>query len=164
MPLNALSTVEVDHVATAHEIPALLNRLVRSRTQRPTVEAPAALRLEHAVSLGGDGMDELSAIGAPSAFTCPDCGGALFELHDKRPVRFVCHTGHAYSLRTLAFTHAEVTETALWASLRALQEKEAILRRLAAAQAADSPGSESRALSEAEELASVVAGQCPDRC
>ncbi|MGZ8981666.1 MAG: chemotaxis protein CheB [Burkholderiaceae bacterium] len=157
MPLNALSNVEVDHVVTAREMPALLCRLASTHNHMPTVEAPAALRLQHAVSLGGNGMDELSAIGAPSAFTCPDCGGALFELHDKRPVRFVCHTGHAYSLRTLAFTHAEVTEAALWSSLRALQEKEAILRRLAAGQAEDSPGSESSALSEAEQLASVVA-------
>lgn len=156
MPSSALSYVEVDHVVTALEMPELLVTLAQPRKGAQALETSAALRREHAAILGGRSMDQLSAIGAPSSFTCPDCGGALFELHDKRPLRFVCHTGHAYSLRTLAFTHEQVTEGALWASLRALQEEEAILRRLGEVQAAERPGSESQALSEAEELAGVV--------
>lgn len=50
-----------------------------------------------------------------------------------------------------------MTEDALWASLRALQEKEAMLCRLSAVQAAEKPGSELQALNEAGELASVIA-------
>lgn len=55
----------------------------------------------------------------------------LFELDDKHPVRYRCHTGHAFSLRSLAATQEEATDAALWSALRALQEKEALLRRLA---------------------------------
>ena len=101
-------------------------------------------------------MEDLRTIAAPSAFTCPDCGGTLFELNDKRPVRFLCHTGHAYSLRSLASMQEEVTETALWASVRALQEKEAVLRRMAEVQAGEKPGGESAAIGEADELAKVL--------
>jgi hypothetical protein len=63
----------------------------------------------------------------------------LFELDDKRPVRYRCHTGHAFSLRSLAATQEQVTDSALWTGLRALQEKEAILRRLAAGAAPGDP-------------------------
>ena len=76
-------------------------------------------------------MDELAGIGNPSALTCPECGGALFELKEGRPHRFLCHTGHAFSLQSLATTHEHVTDDALWSAIRALQEKVAILRRLA---------------------------------
>lgn len=155
MPSSALANVEVDFVATLREMPDLLAALAQP-TDAAFVEPPAALRVEHAVSLGEQKLEHLRTIGTPSAFTCPDCGGALFELDDKRPVRFLCHTGHSYSLRSLALAHDEATETAIWAGVRALQEKEAILRRLAAVQATERPGSESSALAEAEELADVV--------
>lgn len=46
-------------------------------------------------------MENLKAIASPSAFTGPDCGGVLFERNDQRPARLRCHTGHAFSLRSL---------------------------------------------------------------
>ena len=102
-------------------------------------------------------MQTLQAIASPSVFTCPDCGGVLFELNDKHPVRFRCHTGHAFSLRSLAYTQEEMTDAALWTSLRSLQEKEAILRRLAQAAKAATPEQCAELLREADELAQVSA-------
>ena len=101
-------------------------------------------------------MPALAHIGQPSGFTCPDCGGALFELKEGRPLRFLCHTGHAFSLLSLASAHGLVTDEALWAALRAVQEKEAIMRRLA--ESADSGRSDGHAtaLAEADSLASFA--------
>ncbi|MDZ5458393.1 hypothetical protein [Azohydromonas lata] len=45
-------------------------------------------------------------------------------------LRYRCHTGHAFSLRTLAAVQQEATETALWSVVRSLQEKE-LLRKIA---------------------------------
>jgi two-component system chemotaxis response regulator CheB len=157
MPTSALATVAADHVVPLAQVADLLSALAQPRHPKPMVTAPDTLRHEHAASFGATDMQDLKAIGSPSIFTCPDCGGTLFELHDKRPIRFVCHTGHAFSLRSLASTQERVTEEALWTSLRALQEKEAILRRLAQMQAAQSPGSEREALKEADELSQVIA-------
>lgn len=102
-------------------------------------------------------MNTVESIGNPSGLTCPDCGGALFELIEGRPPRFLCHTGHAFSLRSLASAHEALTDAALWSGLRALQEKESLLRRLAVAQASESPGSESTSLAEAESIRGFVA-------
>jgi two-component system chemotaxis response regulator CheB len=102
-------------------------------------------------------VENLKAIAQPSVFSCPDCGGVLFELDDKRLVRYRCHTGHAFSLRTLAATQEQVADAALWSGLRALQEKENILRRLAHMHESAVVGSGAGCLREADELSVVAA-------
>ena len=100
-------------------------------------------------------METLKAIASPSAFTCPDCGGVLFELNDKRPVRYRCHTGHAFSLHTLAHLQGEGSDAALWTTLRVLQEKKVVLRRLAHAQETATPDAARDALREAGAIAEL---------
>ena len=68
--------------------------------------------------------------GDPSAFTCPECGGTLWELHEGELLRFRCRVGHAYSPESLEAAQAESLEAALWAALRALEESAALSRRL----------------------------------
>ena len=157
MPRSALSSVHANHVVKIDAMADLLNKLAQPNGGQAALSAPEWLRVEHAISLGQGSLEELGRIGKPSAFTCPDCGGALFELNHGRPERFLCHTGHAYSLRSLAASHEELTEEKLWAGLRALQEKEAILRRLAHMQASQSTGSEADTLREANDIADVIA-------
>ena len=155
MPLSALRSVQVDHLVRLDAMANLLNQLAQP-VEHGASAAPEWLRVEHQISLGHAGLDDLSRVGVPSRFTCPDCGGALSELTNGTFVRFLCHTGHAYSLRSLAAAHETLTEDVLWAGLRALQEKEAILRRLAESQASDLPGSEKETLAEANRLAALI--------
>ena len=76
-------------------------------------------------------MEHLKSFADPSTFACPDCGGTLWEVRQARPTRFRCHTGHAFTLRTLAHTMSGTTEHALQAALRALQEQAILLRKAA---------------------------------
>src|SRR5204863_7306196 len=69
--------------------------------------------------------------GVPSAFACPECGGALFELYDQDVFRFRCRTGHAYSPDTLLDHQNGSVENALWTAFRALEESAALSLRLA---------------------------------
>ena len=130
MPRSALENVEVDFCVPVQEIGPLLARLVA----RPVPEdAPAPDRLVHEVeiNMGSDDKDKLAAIAAPSSLTCPDCGGALWELNEQRPLRYRCHTGHAFTARTLEHAQAEAGELALRSSVRALAEREMLVRRMA---------------------------------
>ncbi|MBG6071368.1 hypothetical protein IWX87_001121 [Polaromonas sp. CG_9.7] len=68
-------------------------------------------------------MENLQATASPSPFTCPDCGGLLFETDDRRQVRYRCHTGHAFSRRSLADQQETMSDAALWTRLRGLQKK-----------------------------------------
>ena len=156
MPRSVLANVAVDHVCGLDMMAQLLNSLAKPQEIVTSVPAPEWLRIEHAISLGRSKLQGLATIGRPSSFTCPDCGGALFELNEGRPARFLCHTGHAFSLRSLASTQEQVTDEALWSGLRALQEKEAILRRVAEVQMTEANGSEIAVLAEADKLAAFI--------
>ena len=153
MPLSALAAVgEADHVVPLARMAVLLHTLALQE-RAATVTSPAALQTEMAVAMGAPGsIRRLKTIGAPSTFVCPDCGGSLFELNDKNPIRYRCHTGHAFTLRSLAFAQEVVSDSALWTSLRTLQEKEEVLRRFAQSAAGPEAADATR---EAEELAAA---------
>ena len=134
MPDSALANVAVDDVVPRHALPRLLTTLVtqpRIADRAPPV--PAALLREHQLSLSeGNAMEHLDAIATPSKITCPDCHGVLWELRDAHPRRYRCHTGHAYTARTLEASQGLRTEDALWNAMRALHEREALLRTMSA--------------------------------
>jgi two-component system, chemotaxis family, protein-glutamate methylesterase/glutaminase len=46
-------------------------------------------------------------------------------------LRFRCRVGHAYTANALRVAMSEATEDALWAAMRALEEKAALMRRMA---------------------------------
>jgi two-component system chemotaxis response regulator CheB len=147
MPLSALKHVEVDHCLPLADIAGLLARLAATR---PGAVAPTPLRAgpiadEHDLSLSkGEPMDHLKAIGTPSTFVCPDCKGSLWQVAGAQPQRYRCHTGHAYTLRSLEHAQAQATDEALWGAIRALQEKYLLLGTMAAASRAE--GDEAGAL------------------
>jgi len=69
--------------------------------------------------------------GAPSVFACPECGGVLWEVKDEDMVRFRCRVGHSYGTESLTKELSMTCEAALWAAVRALEEKAAMQRRVA---------------------------------
>jgi two-component system chemotaxis response regulator CheB len=79
------------------------------------------------------GNDDLprSATGTGTRFTCPDCGGVLFERHEGNLERFECSVGHVFAIESLSTAQAEALETAMWAAVRALEDRAAMLHRLA---------------------------------
>jgi two-component system chemotaxis response regulator CheB len=131
MPAAALRHVAVDHrLPSARIAQTLVGLIGRPVGARPP--PPEHLLREHASMFEDDQpLENLAAIGRPTTFACPDCNGTLFELSNDKPKRYRCHTGHAYTLRTLGDAQAEATEVALWSAMRALHEKEIILRKLA---------------------------------
>ena len=68
--------------------------------------------------------------GTPSVFSCPECNGTLWEMHNGDLIRFRCRVGHAFSIESMDAKQAEMLESALWAALRALEERIALERRL----------------------------------
>ena len=62
------------------------------------------------------------SLGDASAFTCPECHGALIKITNGKLVRFRCHTGHAFSINNLLAELTESTENTLWSAVRAIDE------------------------------------------
>ncbi|HWU52671.1 MAG TPA: hypothetical protein VN153_07625 [Tahibacter sp.] len=65
-------------------------------------------------------------------------------------------TGHAFSLHSLLHVHGNASEEALWASMRVLQEKIALLKRIAAENPTTNSETAAQALAEAEQLSEIV--------
>ena len=74
---------------------------------------------------------EQEAPGAPSPYSCPECGGVLREVEDGDSLRFRCRVGHAFTADGVLEGQDESVENALWTALRALQERAALSERLA---------------------------------
>lgn len=133
MPTSAIHYVDVDHVAPLSEIGSLLANLARE----PAADAqrnPVAPDLEKEVKIVGMDMNLLNASehpGNPSAYSCPECGGVLWELDDGAVLRFRCRTGHAFSPESVLAEQSEVLERALWAALKTMEEKISLWRQLA---------------------------------
>lgn len=82
--------------------------------------------LDREAQIGESGLvapEDLDAIGERSALTCPSCNGALWKLYDERPLRFRCHTGHAFSADSLEEANAQSVEDAIWSAIRAIHER-----------------------------------------
>ncbi|HSI49464.1 MAG TPA: chemotaxis protein CheB [Ideonella sp.] len=156
MPLSVLRHVAVDHCVPVREMAPLLCKLIDQPVEESPVPMPQRDRTVHeeAVLLGqGDVIAHLRAIGQPSTFACPDCGGTLWQLAGTSPQRFRCHTGHAFTLETLRASQSLSTDEALWSSIRALQEKRELV--LQAEKAAAAQGNTRLASALASEAATL---------
>jgi two-component system chemotaxis response regulator CheB len=133
MPLSAMEYVDIDYCLPLDEIAATLVSLVKTPLARePQPGKPGLAAIENRFTLEEDpGMAELEKIGKPSEFTCPECHGSLWEIEGVVPQRFRCHTGHAFTARTLQSAQDQLVEEAVWAAVRALHEKQALHKRFA---------------------------------
>jgi two-component system chemotaxis response regulator CheB len=131
MPQNAIDTAGADHSVSAVEMGPLLERLVRETVHEVTMPAERRARASGPGDVVrrpvGEGPNGTPA-GTPTMFSCPDCGGVLFESAGDG--QFACRVGHAYSPEALLAQDGDVVEEALWAGLRALEESSILARRL----------------------------------
>ena len=131
MPRSAMDNVEVDHCVPLQGIAALLQRLVGAVRPPTQSGVPEHVVREVAINRGDASVEDLKTIASPSSLSCPDCGGSLWEMKGSPPLRYRCHTGHAFSCLSLARAQRDGSEQAIWSTVRALREREMLLRRMA---------------------------------
>ena len=125
MPANAARFADPDHIVPLDKVAPLLAEIVdewsqgrRARAQRSDEHdqpADASAAAQH---------------GDPSEFTCPECGGTLWEQQEGDLLRFRCRVGHAYSVESLLADQREALEAALWGAVVALEERADLATRL----------------------------------
>jgi two-component system chemotaxis response regulator CheB len=69
--------------------------------------------------------------GQVAVFTCPECGGALWQVDEAELIRFRCHVGHAYNGEVLLAEQDEALEAAMWTAVRTFREKSVLSHQLA---------------------------------
>jgi len=133
MPLSAIKAANVDYVLKVSDMPQKIMELVREPWQ--SVESSRAREvLRDFPSPEGEKMSEEydeRLNGKPSIFTCPDCSGPLWEVHDGELLRFRCRVGHAFSPETMRDGYNDSIEGALWSAVRILEQSASLERTLA---------------------------------
>ncbi len=131
MPRSAITNVRVDHIVPMAEMSRLLVGLVNEPLDLPEAPAAEGLELEvESAAMRKTDDEDMAELGELSAFTCPECHGALWRIVEDSIVRFRCRTGHAYSAEVLLDELDESTERSLWAAVRGLEENASLLEHM----------------------------------
>jgi two-component system, chemotaxis family, protein-glutamate methylesterase/glutaminase len=124
MPSGAIANVAVDVVARVVDLAAWLAHAAGGRPAAPGPRQAASEVAGGAFSGGGPTP-------AGTRFTCPECGGVLWEALENGVVQLRCSVGHVYSPESLTAEHGRELERALWVALRSLEDRSQLMQRLA---------------------------------
>jgi two-component system chemotaxis response regulator CheB len=110
---------------------ALLVRLVKQRAGKKNKQIPTNMKVEERIVKMDDSIGDIGKIGKPSQYTCPECSGTLYELHEGPNIRYRCRTGHGFGMMSLMAEQRTYVEDALWTAMRAMREKSELLSQRA---------------------------------
>lgn len=133
MPLSALNNVDIDYRLPVSEIARLLVRLTREPVSEGG-DQPISdqLEIETRIASEDNSLDSgITALGELSAFTCPECHGALIQIKNGNALRFRCHTGHAFTTNSLLAELTDAVEDSLWNAIRSVEERVRLLKHMA---------------------------------
>jgi two-component system chemotaxis response regulator CheB len=133
MPLSALKHIAVDYCAPLAEIGPLLVRLTEEAVEKKgEIQVPDDMEIEVKIAEENQAMQAgILKLGDLSLFTCPECHGALLQLREDKPLRYRCHTGHAFTFNSLLAELTENIEDSLWITVRSIQESIMLMRHMA---------------------------------
>jgi two-component system chemotaxis response regulator CheB len=129
MPMAAIRHITADHVLPVVEmadvIAAAARRLSRQHAA-PVTDVPADI-----AEGGTHAIHHADRLSPASPFTCPDCGGTLWQSQEGEILQFQCQLGHRYTGDGLVGAQSDAIEQALWVGLRSLEESAELRRRMA---------------------------------
>lgn len=132
MPETALRNVDIDYVVPLRQMGPLLDELTRGVVPEAKATIPEDLKLEAAIAERVVGnIEDMAELGHLVPYTCPDCGGSLWEMDHGQVPRFRCHTGHAYTADSLLHHTQQHLDESLWVALRLMEERKNMLLSLA---------------------------------
>src|SRR5262245_28467433 len=129
MPANAMERAGADHIVPIAALPALLIALISDEVKTDLV---AEIPLETLEEAGpAEPFKRSEEMGALSNVTCPECQGNLWEIRGAEGIRFRCRVGHSFTESAIDAAQSQSVERALWSALKALEERTALMRKLA---------------------------------
>lgn len=134
MPQSAMHHVKIDHCCKLEEMASLFVDLAQDD---PSTAQPDSLdklmAIEDRIAEGIFNVEDwwnLEQMSSPSGLNCSNCRSGLYELTDKRVLRFRCRSGHAFSARSLLSGQAESREILLSSLFGAFIEEATLAKRM----------------------------------
>ncbi len=131
MPKHALQYAGADYVLPINEIAPKLGELITAReVATKKSNKPKKNIRDREVRTNEEVFSGEQGHGKPSVFACPECHGVLWEVKNGKLMRYRCRVGHGYTEASLQEELDQAGERALWAAMRALEERAAMTRRM----------------------------------
>jgi two-component system, chemotaxis family, protein-glutamate methylesterase/glutaminase len=131
MPLSVLNNVEVDYCVSLQDMGAILIEKTHDGVPKKH-QVPNDIKIEAQIAERvAVNMDVVKELGERSSFTCPDCGGGLWQMKEGDVVRFRCYTGHVYTQDEYEEKNREGIENTLWVALRMMEERKQLMEKMA---------------------------------
>jgi two-component system, chemotaxis family, protein-glutamate methylesterase/glutaminase len=133
MPLSVMEAIKVDYSVPLSRMGDILLEKSQHIGIPKQLEIPPEIAKEaKIVERVTINIDDLKKLGEKSLYSCPECGGGLWEIQEGNVIRYRCHTGHAYTQDELVIRQSEALEGTLWIALRMLEERKNLLEKMAA--------------------------------
>jgi two-component system chemotaxis response regulator CheB len=130
MPQSVLDNTMVDYVLPVTGMADAIEETIATKTITG-LQAPAAITAEvQLIEKTITAIEDVSKLGSHTVYTCPDCGGGLWETTDGEHTRYRCHIGHAYSESDLLKKQFESLNATLWVALRMMEERKNLLNKI----------------------------------
>jgi len=124
MPVNVLNNVDVDYRVPIADMGYVLDDIFSKPHYTDIKAVPEDVQIEAAITERmSSNVEEMEKIGTRSIFSCPDCGGGLWEIKNDSVHRYRCYTGHVYTEKVLLEKQADALEESLWVAIRMLEER-----------------------------------------
>jgi len=117
MPASALAHVHVDSIVPSGLVADAVVAMVNGWPLPPGAGGPSDPTLPRSTE--------------PITTVCPECGGVLSERAEAGVTHWECRVGHRYSAESLINAQAQDVEAAMWAAVRALEDRRQLLERMA---------------------------------
>jgi len=130
MPLSVLENIAVDYCTPLSGIGAILLEKSRMEVQELLPIPPEIKKEAEIAERVTINIDDLKDLGQKSLYSCPDCGGGLWEIVEDNIIRYRCHTGHVYTQDELLLKQSSALENTLWIALRMLEERRNLLQKM----------------------------------
>ena len=140
MPASAIANVPVDAIVKSDSVASTIVAMVKGEDPPPDATSelspdpsPPAAEVNPSSAGPNPARGEPYRVETePVNAICPECGGVLSERPAAGVLRWECRVGHRYSPGTLVDAQADSVEAALWAAVRALDDRAILLARMSA--------------------------------
>jgi two-component system, chemotaxis family, protein-glutamate methylesterase/glutaminase len=139
MPKAALRNIKPDYLIAIADMGPAIKKILAKPPRKAKIPNDVKKEAEIAERVHV-GIGRLSEIAEQSIFSCPDCGGGLWQFNANGTTRYRCHVGHSFTEDGLLTSMEVSTESALWTAMRIIEERRNLLKTLAAKEKSNGSG------------------------
>jgi two-component system chemotaxis response regulator CheB len=130
MPLSVLENMEVDFCVSLNKMAETIKEIIKNGEVKGIPPPDDVVTEAEIAEKAAINVNTVSELGDYAMFSCPDCGGGLWQVKDDKLDRYRCHVGHAYSKVNLLVRQSESLEATLWIALRMMEERRNLLNSI----------------------------------